>query len=663
MRVVVSCAGRFHAFSLVEQLFLRGNLDRFITSTLNERLLPNRRLPDSVRDNPEFRSRIVTLPFAEYLGYGVRHFPFIGNQSASYLAKDNFYDQRAVRHIPNTDLFVGWASQSLFQLREAKTRGAKTIIERGSCHIDEQQQLIREECARFGAVVSMSTSKADELLREKQLKEYHETDYIMVPSEFARKSFLDRGFPEAKILKVRYGIDLSHFCPRDSREETTGPIRLLFVGAIGFQKGVPYLLESVAKLNAAGIRTHLTLIGRMESDFELWLKNSGFGQSINEHIPFVPNQELHSHFQRADLFVLPSVQEGLALVIAEAMACGLPVIASEHSGALEFITNGVNGVITPARSVESLVDSIRSLHDDPALRKQLGTSASESAKTFTWEHYGDEIVTEYRRVLNGRASLTTTQGEISEYYDTYWNRLSGWTPSHSFSDEQLHHHFQGAFASTDRVLDVGCGDASNYQSWLVGQVKQLSAIDISPSGIAKAKATGLTAQIHDLSKPFPFPDASFEGATCIEVLEHLYDPKFCVKEIARVLKPGGLLVTSVPNNGYIRERLRSLVKAELSTSITDFANEWEGAHIRFYSLHSFKRMLEVSGLKVESVRSNRDSSIFDVLDAFGGYFTQHFSTLLRRKLPRVARLAFLEDIWPSLFAPHIILRARKPGRQ
>src|SRR4051812_3384277 len=120
MRVTVSCAGRFHAFNLVEQLHRRGDLDRFITTTLNDRLLPNRALPSSLKGDPEFLKRVVQIPFPEYACYGLRKLPMSDAQSLAYFVKDNSYDQRAVSHIRNSDLFVGWASQSLFQLREAK---------------------------------------------------------------------------------------------------------------------------------------------------------------------------------------------------------------------------------------------------------------------------------------------------------------------------------------------------------------------------------------------------------------------------------------------------------------------------------------------------------------------------------------------------------------
>lgn len=657
MQVTVSAAGRFHAFNLVEQLQKRGLLQRFITTTLNDRLLPNRRLPQSLQANSDFLDKVVQIPLPEFLGYGIRQLPLNDAQSLSYFAKDNLYDRRAVGHIPNSDLFVGWASQSLFQLREAKTRGAKTIIERGSAHITEQYRLIEEERKKFG-VAALKQSRWDRMLEEKQLKEYHEADYIMVPSEFARSSFIRRGFHESKILKVRYGVDLSRFYPARDRSWPEIPT-VLFVGAIGFQKGIPYLLEAVKTLRAKGRTLRLKLIGRMERDFETWLKESPLRSEIDEHVDFVANHELLQHFQNAQIFCLPSVQEGLALVIAEAMASGLPVVATENTGGREFIEDGKNGLIKETSNSGFIANALELLLDNPIDALRMGEQAAEAAKSFGWDTYGDEIERCYSALLASKESKEDNRDEIASFYDEYWNRDTGWTPTHSFSQQMLDLHFNNAFTPSDSVLDVGCGDASNYQSWLVKQVAKVSAIDISEIGIANAKRMGIDAQVHDLSNRFPYEDNSFDGAICIEVLEHLYDPKFTVSEIFRVLKPGGLLVTSVPNNGYFRERLKALTRAEMSTSISDFSNEWKGAHIRFYSLDSFSRMLNVCGFRVESVKSNQDASIFDGLDAFGGYGMQHATTWLRRKLPRAAKLAFLQDLWPSLFAPHIIVRARK----
>ncbi len=671
MRVTISVAGRFHAFHLVEELARRGHLQRFITSTLNANRLPNRALPESLRNDFEFQKRIRQIPLPEYLGYGVRQLPIADSQLLSYFVKDNLFDRSAVKHITNGDLFVGWASQSLFQLREAKTRGALTIIERGSAHISEQYRLIEAERRRFG-IAAPKRSRWERLLEEKQLKEYHEADFIMTPSEFARKSFLARGFRPEKILKIPYGVDLDRFYPRQSITQREVPT-ILFVGAIGFQKGIPYLLEASNALRKQGRKFRLKLVGRMDRDFEAWLKTSNRGGEIDEHVPFVANHELVRSFHCADMFVLPSVQEGLALVIAEAMASGVPVVASESTGASEFISSGENGIIVPPADAGVLERALSDLLENPERARSLGEKAAAKARTFGWETYGNAIIDTYESLLNRSKSaylsnqphpsptlLQKSEEEIAAFYNTYWDRETGWTPTHSFTQPQLDLHFKGAFQPSDSVLDAGCGDASNYQSWLVKQVRDLKAIDISATGIENARRMGIDARVHDLSERFPFENRTFDGAVCIEVLEHLYDPKFTVAELFRVLKPGGLLVTSVPNNGYFRERLRALTRAELSTSVSDFSNEWKGAHIRFYKLASFRRMLEVCGFRIARLRSNADASIFDGLDAFGGYGMQHVSSLLRRRLPRPLRLAFLENVWPSLFAPHLIVWARKP---
>ncbi len=483
MRVTVSVAGRFHAFQLVEQLQKRGYLQRFITSTLNEKRLPNRRLPNALKDDPDFLKRIREIPLPEYLGYALRQLPISDSQSLSYFVKDNLYDRSAIQYIPNSDLFVGWASQSLFQLREAKARGARTIIERGSAHISEQYRLIDEERNRYG-VAPIQRSRWDRLLEEKQLKEYHEADFIMTPSEFARQSFLARGFDHDKILKVRYGVDLELFLPFPDRTFSSTPT-ILFVGAIGFQKGIPYLLETVRNLRAKGKPLRLKLIGRMEKDFEGWLRSNPLRSEIDEHIPFVPNNELAIHFRGADVFVLPSVQEGLALVIAEAMACGLPVVATENTGASEFIESGKNGIIVPARSANELETAINDLIESRKQAETIGKEAALTSQTFSWEAYGEAIDQTYNTILHQSPSNNKSEAnltEISSFYDEYWNREHGWTPTHSFTEQQLDLHFKHnqtlAYQATDCVLDVGCGDASNYQAWLVKQVHDLKAIDI-----------------------------------------------------------------------------------------------------------------------------------------------------------------------------------------
>jgi glycosyltransferase involved in cell wall biosynthesis/2-polyprenyl-3-methyl-5-hydroxy-6-metoxy-1,4-benzoquinol methylase len=656
MKVTVSCAGRFHSFELAEQLERHGHLHKFITTTLNEKLIPNRKLPELLRTSA-VKSRIIEIAAPEYIGFGIRKLPFNNSVESSYLLKDNLYDRAAAAHIDHSDIFVGWAHQSLFQLREAKTRGAKAIIERGSTHIDFQQSAIDTERTKLG-LPALGGNSVQSLIRDKQLKEYHEADYIMVPSEFARRTFTERGFSEAKILKNSYGIDLSRFHPTSSKTFIKdGTLRILSVSPLSVQKGTHLLLEAVASLKKRGKAIHLTIIGQIEPEFKSWLRTSNLASVIDRQIDFVPNTDLLHHYQEADVFVLPSIQEGLALVLAEAMASGLPVIASDRTGIEEIATEEDTAIVIPASDSIALANALSEANDRNQLAS-LSATALEHIGDLSWDKYGDRAIELYQDILNKQSSGQSK--DFASFYDEYWDRDNNWTPTHSFTDQQLEIHFDDLLNPSDTVLDVGCGDASNYQSWVVTKVAKLTGIDISPSGIANAKRLGMDALVHDFSEPFPFESNTFDKAICIEVLEHLYDPKFCVLQIFRVLKPGGMFIMSVPNNGYHRERLKALFQAEMSTSITDFANEWKGAHIRFYSKRSITRMLEVAGFTIEDVHSNGDSSIFDAMDSVGGYWTQHASTLLRRNLPGALKLSFLEDVWPSLFAPHLIIWAKKP---
>ncbi|MHA3771963.1 class I SAM-dependent methyltransferase [Verrucomicrobiota bacterium sgz303538] len=252
-------------------------------------------------------------------------------------------------------------------------------------------------------------------------------------------------------------------------------------------------------------------------------------------------------------------------------------------------------------------------------------------------------------------------GDPHSYYDSYWNRenLATWTPEiKPWGDEEFQRKM-GRLKGATKVLDIGCGDATTYHRQLLDIVGELHGLDVSSRAVAQAQAIGVKAAVLKFdSERFPYDDNSFDGATCIEVLEHLFDPLFTAREILRVLKPGGTLVTSVPNFGYFGDRLEALFRARLRTSYFDVNNPYAGAHIRFFSLREFKRLLRAAGFEIVEVTPHSSCSIFDSLWVIGHLV--RLSIWLKEKVPYTLRLGFLEKIWPSLFAQHILLVARKP---
>jgi SAM-dependent methyltransferase len=255
------------------------------------------------------------------------------------------------------------------------------------------------------------------------------------------------------------------------------------------------------------------------------------------------------------------------------------------------------------------------------------------------------------------------KSSVSGYYDAYWNRanVGTWTPEIKPWPAKEFDCKMGRFKGCERILDVGCGDGTTYQKQLAQIVGELYGLDASHLAAEAASAVGMkTKPLKIDSETFPFANDFFDGATCIEVFEHLFDPLFTAREIFRVLKPGARLVASVPNFGYFGDRLEALFRARLRTSYYDPANPFAGAHIRFFSLREFKKMLRMAGFEIEEFIPHSSCSIFDGLWFIGKFVA--LSCRLKEKVPYALRLGFLENIWPNVFAQHIMLVARKQSR-
>ena len=113
----------------------------------------------------------------------------------------------------------------------------------------------------------------------------------------------------------------------------------------------------------------------------------------------MPQIELKRVMSRSHVLVLPSVEEGLAMVMAQAMACGCPVVASNHTGAEDLMTDGMEGFIVPVRDVEMLAEKLQQLADDPILRDEMGNKALQKVKGLGgWDDYGNKAMGIYKEI-------------------------------------------------------------------------------------------------------------------------------------------------------------------------------------------------------------------------------------------------------------------------
>ena len=210
---------------------------------------------------------------------------------------------------------------------------------------------------------------------------YREAKVLLPNSNYLKGLLLKAGAPEEKVRLHRLGILKDDFAYID-RANRTGPLRMLAVGRCVEKKGFEYLIRAVA-----GVRDDTDWIARIVGDGELrpGLEALSRELGVEDRVEFVgwkTQEEVNEEMASADLFVAPSVtaadgdMEGLPLVVAEAMATGLPVLGTRHSGIPEAVRDGENGIVVEERDIEGLKGGIRAF-SDPALRLAAGKRSRE----------------------------------------------------------------------------------------------------------------------------------------------------------------------------------------------------------------------------------------------------------------------------------------------
>jgi glycosyltransferase involved in cell wall biosynthesis len=381
MRVSISVPGRFHLFNLAGELEKRGYLAELITS-----------YPKFAAEKYGVpRDKTKSVLSKEILERLWGKTPFLKNFWSPQFFLSEFFDRGAAGLLRSSDIFVGASSASLHTIRAAKKLGAITVLERGGAHILFQDHILKEEYKRLG-MRPKPFQLAHPKIILKELQEYAEADYISIPSLFAKETFLEAGFPEGKLIHVPYGVNLGEFKPAPKEDDV---FRVVYAGGMTLQKGVHYLLQAFAELNLRN--SELLLIGGKSSEIEPFFKKYA---GRYKWIGRVPQAELAKYYSGSSVFVLNSVHDGFGMVIIQAMACGLPVIATENTGGPDIIKEGENGFIIPIRDTAALKEKLIYFHRNPEKSKVMGVEAQKRAREgFTWKDYGEKMAKEYKQML------------------------------------------------------------------------------------------------------------------------------------------------------------------------------------------------------------------------------------------------------------------------
>ncbi len=381
LEVVQAVRGTFHHFDLARELEARGYL-KAIYSTFPWRRLAREQIP---------RALVHTFPWIHTPQMLVARWwriPAPLNDAISWQVL-TIFDAWVARHMPLCDVYVAISGNGLISGRRAHSLGAKYVCDRGSSHLRYQGAILSEENRLWGL------EPVDFAARSLALEEgeYEEADAITVPSEFARRSFVEMGVPSEKLHKIPYGVRLDRF--RRMAEPAKDRFEVLFAGQVGLRKGVPYLLQAFAQLKHP--RKRLRIVGGLMPELRRILHR--LPQDNVEFVGTLPQDKLAALMSDSHVMVLPSIEEGLALVQAQALACGCPLISSTNTGGEDLFTDGVEGFLVPIRSPEAIATRLQQLADDPALQQRMSEAALARVQQIGgWHEYGEAWVELLRRL-------------------------------------------------------------------------------------------------------------------------------------------------------------------------------------------------------------------------------------------------------------------------
>lgn len=379
MRISVSSVGRSHSWDLAIQLAKRGYLQ------------------DLHCGHPLWAVHPVLKPHARCFPWVQPFYVAAGSlglhstQDALQWPTTTLFDRHVSRVLSRGDALFVMASYGLRTMARARELGIATVCDSGTTHIEHWDETVSEEHSRWG----LQYRPLHPCIKASVLEEYSLGERITVPSGYAKRTFLDRGVKDSKLRVIPYGVDLSRFRPAAKCDDV---FRILFVGALNLRKGLPYLLEAMSRLRLPG--SELVLIGPKERATHAIL--SGTGAQFR-YLGCIPQGQLYGHYSQASVLVLPSVADGFGLVLAQAMACGVPVIATDSTGAEDLFTDGVEGFIVKARDTDALCQKMLLLYEDCELREAVGRAALKRVRRLGgWDTYGQSAIEMFRELIQAR---------------------------------------------------------------------------------------------------------------------------------------------------------------------------------------------------------------------------------------------------------------------
>lgn len=297
------------------------------------------------------------------------------------------------RHIHDADLFhVRSGAGAGGAIATARARGMATVADHSIAHPAWMAAVLTDEYSRYG---SACPYRIDDPFWRLVEQDCLEADAVLVNSDFVARTFVDHGFPPDRLRVGYLGVSPEWFGLK-RRYSAGDRLGLVFVGEFGIRKGAGYLLDALERIDPQRRRFSLTVIGRAP-EMPLLARRHSISPA-DRFMGQLDARGIRSQLAAADAFVFPSLAEGCAKAAMEAMAAGVPVLATHETG-LPAVS-GKHALLVSARCVESLSEALTTISLDEDMRRELGTCGARlAAEKFDWLGYGEQVRDVHSRLI------------------------------------------------------------------------------------------------------------------------------------------------------------------------------------------------------------------------------------------------------------------------
>jgi glycosyltransferase involved in cell wall biosynthesis len=327
----------------------------------------------------------------------------------AFALHDYIVSRRLEKLVGKVDIVHAWPLGACLTLKTAARLGIPTVLERPNAHTRFAYEVVQRECERLGVELPRDHEHAyKKSVLDKETAEYELATRLLCPSEFVSSTFAKYGFSYDRLARHQYGFDQKVFYPDPIQRDKGKGLRVLFVGGCAPRKGLHYALDAWLQSPAHGEGEFL-IAGEFVSGYaeKLGTQLSHPSVRVLGHRDDVPTL-----MRSSDILVLPTIEEGSALVTSEARGSGCVLLVSVAAGAI--CKHLENGLIHRVGDVAALSEHITMLHQNRSLLETMRAASLRTVNEITWTAAGRRLVDVYRETIDMFPSSTLSGTRVSD---------------------------------------------------------------------------------------------------------------------------------------------------------------------------------------------------------------------------------------------------------